>query len=67
MGFLGSASGKEPICQCTRHKRCGLDPLVRKILWRKACNPLQYSCMVNPMIREAWQATVHRVARVRYD
>ena len=25
-------------------------------------NPLQYSCLENPMDREAWQATVHRVA-----
>ena len=26
-------------------------------------NPLQYSCLENPMGREAWQATVHEVAR----
>ena len=25
-------------------------------------NPLQYSCLENPMDREAWWATVHRVA-----
>ena len=24
-------------------------------------NPLQYSCLENPMNRGAWQATVHRV------
>ena len=24
-------------------------------------NPLQYSCLENPMDREAWWATVHRV------
>ena len=24
-------------------------------------NPLQYSCLENPMGRGAWQATVHRV------
>ena len=24
-------------------------------------NPLQYSCLENPMNRRAWQATVHRV------
>ena len=23
-------------------------------------NPLQYSCLGNPMDREAWQATVHK-------
>ena len=26
-------------------------------------NPLKYSCLENPMDREAWQATVHRVAK----
>ena len=26
-------------------------------------NPLQYSCLENPMDREAWKATVHRVAK----
>ena len=30
-------------------------------------NPLQYSCLGNPMDREAWQATFHRVARDGYD
>ena len=26
-------------------------------------NPLQYSCLENPMERGAWQATVHGVAK----
>ena len=26
-------------------------------------NPLQYSCLENPMDRETWQLTVHRVAK----
>ena len=30
-------------------------------------NPLQYPCLENPMDREAWRATVHRVARVGHD
>ena len=30
-------------------------------------NPLQYSCLENPMDRGAWRATVHRVERVRHD
>ena len=30
-------------------------------------NPLQYSCLENPMDGGALQATVHRVARVRHD
>ena len=30
-------------------------------------NPLQYSCLENPMNRGAWRATVHGVIRVGYD
>ena len=38
--FLCSdASGKEPTCQCSRSKRHGFDPWVRKILWRSAWQP----------------------------
>ena len=28
-------------------------------------NPLQYSCLENPMDRGAWQATIHRVTQSR--
>ena len=34
--FPGGASGKEPACQCRRHKRCRFDPWVGKIPWRRA-------------------------------
>ena len=27
-------------------------------------NPLQYSCLENPMDNGAWQATIHRVAEL---
>ena len=27
------------------------------------CNPLQYSCLGNPMDKGAWRATVHRVTK----
>ena len=30
-------------------------------------NPLQCSCLENPMDRGAWQATVHGVARVWHN
>ena len=30
-------------------------------------NPLQYSCLENPMDRRAWQAAVHGVSRVKHD
>ena len=50
----GGTSGKEPACQCRRHKRCGFNPWVRKIPWRRNGNPLRYSCLENPMDRGAW-------------
>ena len=31
----GGTSGKEPACQCGRHKRRRFDPWVRKIPWRR--------------------------------
>ena len=37
--FPGGASGKYPTCQCRRHKRCGFDSCVRKILWRRKWKP----------------------------
>ena len=42
MGFPGGTSGKEPACQYgrqKRHKICGFTPWVRKIPWRRACQP----------------------------
>ena len=39
-GFLGGANGKEPTCQCRRHRTCGFDPCVGKITWRRAWQPI---------------------------
>jgi len=39
------------------------DPWVGKSPAEGNGNPLQYSCLGNPMDRGAWQATVHRVAK----
>ena len=39
MGFPGGASGKEPTCQCRRHKRCRFIPWVGKIPWRRTWQP----------------------------
>ena len=39
---------KKSACQCRRYKRHRFDPWVRKIPWRRACNPLQYLCLENP-------------------
>ena len=32
-------------------------------LEKEMANPLQYSCLENPLDREAWQATAHGVAK----
>ena len=58
MGFPGGASGKEPTCQCRRPKilRLGRFP------GGGHGNPLQYSCLENPMDRGTWWATVPRFA-----
>ena len=63
VGFPGGASGKESARQCRRHKRCGFDPWIRNIPWRRAWKPLQYSCLENPMDRGAWWAMVQKVAK----
>ena len=39
LGFPGGSSGKEPACQCRRHKRSGFDPWVRKVPRRRAWQP----------------------------
>ena len=39
------------------------EPWARKIPWRRACSPLQYSCLENSMDRGVWRATVHRIAK----
>ena len=36
LGFPGGTSGKEPTCQCKRHKRPGFNPHVQKIHRRSA-------------------------------
>ena len=39
LGFPDGASGKEPACQCRRHKRPGFYSQVGKIRWRRAWQP----------------------------
>ena len=47
----------ESTCQYMRCKSHGFDPWVRKIPWRGNGNPLQYSCLENPMDRGSWRTT----------
>ena len=56
-------SGKESPCQCRRHRRPRFNPWVGKIPWSTKWQPLQYSCLENPMDRGATGATVHWVAK----
>ena len=64
MGFPNSSVGKESACNAG-------DPDSIPGLGRSPGegngNLLQYSCLKNPMDREAWRATVYGVARVRHD
>ena len=39
MGFPGGTGGKEPACQCRRHKRPRFHPWVGKIPWRRSWQP----------------------------
>ena len=51
--------------QCKRYRRWGFGLYIRKIPGERVGNPLHYSCLKNPMNREAWQATVRRTAKCR--
>ena len=35
-GFPGATNGKEPACQCRKHKRYRLSSCVGKIPWKRA-------------------------------
>ena len=64
-GFPGRVSGKEPAYECRRLNRHSFDPWDGKIPWRRACNPLQYFCLENPIDRGVWQSIGS--ARIRHD
>ena len=64
MGFPGGASGKDPACQCRYLLRDtkSIPELGRSPVGSQS-NPLQYSCLENPMDRRAWLAMVQRVTK----
>ena len=64
-GFPGDANEKQPICQHRRHRRHSFILGLEKSPGGGHGNPLQYSCLENPMDRGAWWATVHEVAKSR--
>ena len=57
-GFLGSSNGKESACNAGD---LGSIPGLGRSPGEGNGNPLQDSCVENPMDRGAWQATVHWV------
>ena len=56
MGFPGGSDGKASACNA---RDLGLIPGSRKSPGEGNGNPLQHSCLENPMDRGAWWATVH--------
>ena len=55
-GLLRWLSGKESVCNAGD---TGLIPGSGRSPGKGNGNPLQYSCLENPMDRGAWRATVH--------
>ena len=62
--FPGSSVGKESACSAGDP---GLVTGSGRSPGKGNGNPLQYSCLDNPMDRGAWQATVRGAARVRHN
>ena len=60
LNFPGSSVGKESACKAGD---AGSIPGLGRSPGEGNGNPLQYSCLVNPMDRGAWRATVHRVTK----
>ena len=62
MGFPHSSLGKESPCDAGDR---GSVPGSGRSPGERNGNPLQYSCLENPMDRRAWWATIHEVAKSR--
>jgi len=62
-GFQGRTSSKEPVCQAGDIRDVGLIPGLGRSPGGANSNPLQYSCLENPIDRGAWWAMVHRIAK----
>ena len=63
-GFPGGSDGKESACDM---EDLSSIPGLKRSPGEGHGNPLQYSCLENPMDRGAWLATVNRSRRVRHD
>ena len=58
--FPGSSDGKESACNA--EDMSSIPGLGRSPVEENG-NPLQYSCLENPMDRGTWPATVHSIAK----
>jgi len=63
LGFPGGTSGKESPSNGGNTRDKGSIPGLGRSLGVGNGNPLQNSCLENPMDRDAWQTTVHGVAK----
>ena len=63
MGFPGGSSGKEFATNAGDVRHMGSIPGSGRSPAGGHGNPLQYSCLENPMDSGAWQATVHRITK----
>ena len=63
MDFPSGSAVKESTCNAGAVGDMGSIPELGKSPGGGNGNPLQYSCLENPMDRGAWWATVHRVAK----
>ena len=64
-GFPGSSVVKNPLANAGTAEAVGSIPGSGRSPGGRHGNPLQYSCLENPMDREAWWAAVHGVAKSR--
>ena len=62
-GFPDGSAGKESSCNAGDTRDMGLIPVLGRSPKEENGNPLQYSCLKNPVDRGAWQTTVHGVAK----
>ena len=62
-GFPGGSVVKNPCANAEDARDSGSVPGLGRLSSEGNCNPLQYSCLENPMDRGGWQAIVHRVTK----
>ena len=63
MGFPNGSAMKTPPANAGDARDVGLIPISGISHGGGNGNPLQYSCLGNPMDRGAWQAIIHRTTK----